>query len=378
MTKGKVIGSAIGVGVLGLGALFLAFRPAAKEAPPCQPWPSCYAVSTPTPLPTLAPLPTATATSSPTSVPTTVTPPTPTPESVRTATPEPVSRSCSATVVGSLPPAGGKFAGSDYSDSLSIGGGRLFERLNHGVRVWRLNDISAPIAIWDLEARPGYTKTGDGFQTVSKVGASEDGTQVLVAWKTDLHRVLLVNARSGGIVSEVPPTRAFGGVAISGGRGLALTTSALWSIDLQGLTSSVVQGAPGGVPGSLVSSGRWAAYTGVRGELVTVRDGTHAQTISDVLASAVGIEGERLVVGLRQGYAIAGVGGLVGAAHVLPETPSVVALLGGRAWAALSDGLYCNGARVLTVPWSPKVMRGSGDLLYVGIGSGVRVVRVGP
>lgn len=369
---GKSFGAAVTVAAgVGLFGAFFAFRPAAKEAPPCQPWPSCYAVSTPAP--TLAPIPTATPRVSPTPEPTTSVP-TPPPVS----TPVSGGAGCVASVVGSLPAATGKFAGSDYSDSISIGGGRLFERLNHGVRVWRLGDISAPIALWDLEARPGYTKTGDGFQTVSKVGASEDGTQVLVAWKTDMHRVLILNARSGGIVSEVPPTRAFGGVAVSGGRGLALTTSALWSVDLQGLTSSVVPGAPGGVPGSLVSSGRWAAYAGTRGELVTVRDGVTASTIPGVLASAVGIEGERLVVGLRQGYAIAGVGGLVGAAHVLPETPSVVALLGGHAYAALSDGLYCDGTRVLTVPWSPRVMRGSGDLLYVGVGSGVRVVRVGP
>lgn len=361
--------TAAGVGLVGA---FLAFRPAAKEAPPCTPWPDCYAVSTqvPTAAPTLAPLPTSTPVPIPSA--TTVVP--------ASSTPTPSGNfgtGCVATVVGTLPAAAGKFAGSDYADSISIGGGKLFERLNHGVRVWRLDDITAPVALWDLEARPGYTKTGDGFQTVSKIGVSEDGALALVAWKTDMHRVLILNARSGGIVSEVPPTRAFG-VAFSGGRGLALTTSALWSIDLQGFTSSPVQGAPGGVPGSLVASGRWAAYAGTRGELVTVRDGVTAQTIPGVLASAVGIEGERLVVGLRQGYAIVGVGGLVGAAHVLPEAPSVVALLGGRAFAALSDGLYCDGVRVLSVPWSPRVMRGSGSLLYVGDGASVRVVRVGP
>jgi len=346
------VATAAGVGIVGA---FLAFRPAAKVEPPCSPWPACNAVATvvpPTSIPTLVPI----------STPTTIAP---------SGTPTVTSGSCSAVVVGSFSAPGGKFP-TGYADSLAIAGGRLLVREAYGYSVHRLD--GERLLTVDLEGRPGYTRTGDGQQTVVAIGASEDGTHIVAGWKTSEHGTLWLSG-SGANVGEWPPPRALGGVGVVtvGTRyvGLALAGDGLYAAPLVGTgrLARTAIGPSGGVERSLVTSGRLAAYVTISGALVMVTDGASVQ-VAQLGASAVALEGDRVLIGVRNGYRLVG-----DAVMPLPETPAVIALLR-HSYAALSDGLYCDGTRVLSLTWSPRVMRGSGSLLYVGDGTSMRLVRV--
>lgn len=356
--------------------------PSKAQPVPCGTGPGDPRCPTPATVPTAPSAPTATATvvatlpPAPTTAPTTPTSAIPTP-TVATAGTLPPVLGCPVTVAGVLPdPAsysGGKFR-TGYADSLAIDGGLLWIRESYGVTAWRLDNLVTPARIFDLEAR--WPKVGDGFQTVSGIAVS--GGILLANWKQDTHGTLILSATSGALRGEFAPPRALGGVAISGGRALALTTGALWSADLVGGSRLAVPGAPGGVERSLTADGSTAAYVTPGGSLVVVVDGIRATT-HDVGASAVAIEGAAMLIGVHDGMRRVGPAGL-GPVSTLPATPLVVALLGGRAYAFVGSDLYREGTRVLSLDRQlgpPVVARGAGDLLAVGTRDRTVVVRTG-
>lgn len=309
-------------------------------------------------------------------------------------------------------PTGGATTGfaPGYSDSLSVGGDRLFERANYGIRVWRIGSWSAPEVEWDLMRRPGgnptYTRTGDGQQTVVAIGASPDGKRVLAGWKDTTHGSLLLDA-AGNNRGEFMPARAYGGVGVlqtADGRyiGLALSQTGLSAADVTPLLSGaaattqnsiprvMVPGAPGGLSGALCTSRDRAVYTTPFGSIVHVKaiDGPGLVKVSvtpAILASCAAREGGDTVVGVEGGLRwLTRAGADVSGEPTvpLPGTPACVAVHQGIAYAWVGDGystkLFANGEEVLDLDPSfgpVLVTRAAGGVLYAGTGQRVVAIR---
>lgn len=307
--------------------------------------------------------------------------PTPTPVVTATPTPAPTPSGACASLSTTITAPGGKFP-SGYADSVAIAGGKLYVREAYGISVYALGS-SSRLATWDLEGRIGYTRTGDGQQTVSAIGASDDGARIVAAWKTDNHGTLVLDAASRNLAEWAPP-RALGGVGVVtvAGRyvGLSLAGTALWAADLSrtGILPRVAIGPGGGVERSLVTSGRWAAYVTLRGDLVIVRDGASVSTLSGLLATSVGIEGDQLVVGTVNGRRLVSAdGSRIGSVLPLPGNPQALTLLNGVAWSWVGSTLYREATPVLSLDPSlgpVLVTRGSGSFLYAGTGRAVAVI----
>jgi len=282
-----------------------------------------------------------------------------------------------------------------YADSIAVTDSRVYVRENWGVSVYGHGYQPQLAHRWDIQSRPGYTKTGDGFQVISGVGASSDGARVLAGWKTDNHGTLILKVRwsgnhagpDGDIVGEFAPPKALGGVTVAhaAGRyyGLSLTTSALWCADITADRPGRVTATPsvpGGLYGSLIADGEMAAYVTARGELVTCRFPFAMTTsIDQIQATCVALERGIVLAGCLGGMRRGG-----GALIPLPGTPQAVTLLGGVAYAWLTVGgiqrLYREGEEILALDaaeWPVVVSRGFADRLYVGNGQHVMVIRVG-
>lgn len=399
-SRKNAVGAALAVaGILAATAVIVTTSPRPVGPAPCGPGPGDIHC-TPTPV-VIAAGPTATPVLVPTSVPPTP-PVTPTPTSAVAGvpTPAPTSGPCPAAVVGVLPdPAsyGSPDFQRGYADSLAVADGKLVVRESYGYSLWRPDNLTWPAAVMDFQQRQAYRRVGDGQQTVSSVAASSDGQRFLAGWKTSEHGNVTLD-RFHNPIREFTPQRALGGVGIvqTAGRyiGLALTSGGagrLWAADITaagpaGLGTGV-PGSIGGLERSLATSGRFAVYLGVGGELVVVADGATAQVVPDARAVAVAIEDGVILIGVRDGMARVTASGIVGTVKPLSGTPSSVVLVGGVAYAWVGPTLFREGAPILTVDpslyrdsigslWGTvAVTRGVGGLLLCGTTRAVFAVR---
>lgn len=284
-----------------------------------------------------------------------------------------------------------------YADSIAVTPDRLYCRT-----AWGVDSYGHGLVLdvprrkrWDLQSRPGYAKTGDGFQVVTGIGASPDGHRVVCGWKTNTHGTLVLNAFSssagrqgqdGQIIGEFSPPRALGGVTVvktTTGRyvAYALGDNVLADADVTSAFPGVVRPAMRAVPrGSrgLVGLGDRVAYVegGLAGNVALADE----QRATVVLSGAVCLasEGEQLLVGVSGGMQR-----LNGATQALPATPQALTLLHGVAYAWVTVGqrqkLYREGECVLELPpqtWPVVCSRGFGNQLYIGTTLRMMVIRV--
>jgi len=285
-----------------------------------------------------------------------------------------------------------------YADSIAVTPDRVYCRT-----AWGVDSYGHGLVLdvphrkrWDIQSRPGYTKTGDGFQVVTCIGASPDGHRVVCGWKTNTHGTLILNAFStsagktgqdGQIIGEFAPARANGGVTVVkvGGRyvAYALADAVLADADVTSVFPGVVHPAMTPVSrGSfgLTPLGSRVAYIegGLAGNVVLADERGTMTVMSGAVCLAS--EGEQLLVGVSFGMMR-----LNGAVQALPATPRAVTLLHGDAYAWVTIGpggpqrLYREGECLLELPrdtWPVVCSKGFGSQLYIGTTKNLMVVRV--
>lgn len=189
----------------------------------------------------------------------------------------------------------GKFS-TGYADDLALLSDgeprRLLLRESFGYSLWNLSNPRSPTleSINDLESKPGYERTGDGFQTVLRVAAPPDGSRLLVNWKQDNHGTLLMRPVTSGsgtsfdFAGEFNPGRAGGGIAIvkTGARylGLSLPQTGVVVAEVTSFVNGQAANRPGSIPGEMlagapsgfgaVAAGAFVVYTTGAGELILV------------------------------------------------------------------------------------------------------------
>lgn len=296
-------------------------------------------------------------------------------------------------IVCTIEPAGGILGPPGYATSVTLTTDRWYLREAYGYS-WGGHDNVGRRGEMNLERVPGYTRTGDGQQSVTGLGASADGFRLLAGWKTSEHGCLIVRNRwsgdhsgiNGQILGEFGPARTLGGVAVAvkGGRyfGLSLSQHALTLSDItapQALPpgkrqfSSTVPGAPGGT--GLVASGDTVAYLTTAGELVTYTPGG-SPCITSESAVCLGMEGTGIVLGKAQGMT-----GPDGRYFHLGGFPSAVALLQGVPYAWVGPVLYREDVAIFSMPSGIGTVvdvKAFGDRLYCATTDRLVVVRVGP
>jgi len=295
-----------------------------------------------------------------------------------------------AEIVCTIEPAGGILGPPGYATSIALTDSRWYLREAYGYSYGGHDNVGRRDAI-NLERIPGYTRTGDGQQTVTGIGASWDGSRLLAGWKTSEHGTLIVENRSsvnkrvanGTVRGEFGGARQLGGVAVAvkGGRyyGFALSGFGLTMADItspvpmqpgQRQPSQAVPGAPGGM--GLVASGDTVAYIH-GGDLVTFSPGG-APCVTSEHAVCVGMEGPGIVLGQVEGMTAPG-----GTYYHLGGFPSTVALLQSVPYAWVGPVLYREDVAILTMPSGIGTvvdMKGFGDRLYCATTDAVVVVRV--
>lgn len=295
-----------------------------------------------------------------------------------------------AEIVCTIEPAGGILGPPGYATSIALTADRWYLREAFGCS-WGGHDNVGRRGEVNWEQVSGYAKVGDGFMTVSGLGASFDGFRVVAGWKPDNHGALVIRNRwsgdhtgiNGKILGEFGPARTLGGVAVAvkDGRyfGFSLSQHALTMADItspvpmqpgQRQASSAVPGAPGGT--GLVASGDTVAYLSQVGDLVTYSPGG-APCITSESAVCLGIEGVRFVLGKARGF------WAYGHDYDLGGFPSAVALLQGVPYAWVGPVLYRQDVAIFTMPSGIGTvvdMKGFGDRLYCATTDAVVVVRV--
>lgn len=278
-----------------------------------------------------------------------------------------------------IEPAGGILGPPGYATSVTVTTDRWYLREAYGYSYGGHDNVGRRDAI-NLERIPGYTRTGDGQQTVTGLGASFDGSRLLAGWKTSEHGCLIVENRSsvnkrvanGTVRGEFGPARTLGGVAVAvrDGRyyGFSLSQYALTMADITAPTplppgqrqpSQAVPGAPGG--SGLVASGDTVAYLDRAGNLVTFSPGG-SPCITSEQAVCVGIEGSGIVIGTSQGMRAP-----LDRYFHLGGFPSAVCLLQGVPFAFVGPTLYREDVAIFTMPSGVGTvvdMKGFGDRLY--------------
>lgn len=298
-----------------------------------------------------------------------------------------------ASIVCAIEPAGGILGPPGYATSVTLTTDRWYLREAYGYS-WGGHDNVGRRGEMNLERVPGYTRTGDGQQSVTSLGVSADGFRLLAGWKTSEHGCLIVRNRwsgdhsgiNGQILGEFGGARALGGVAVAvkGGRyyGFSLSAFALTQCDITSPTpmqpgqrqaSSAVPGAPGGT--GLVAAGDTVAYLTQAGELVTYTPGG-APCITSEAAVCVGMEGAEIVLGQAEGMT-----GPEPRYFHLGGFPSAVALLQSVPFAWVGPVLYREDVPIFTMPAGIGTVvdcKGFGDRLYCATTGLLVVVGVGP
>lgn len=295
-----------------------------------------------------------------------------------------------------IEPAGGILGPPGYATSVTLTADRWYLREAYGYS-WGGHDNVGRRGEMNLERVPGYTRTGDGQQTVTGLGASADGFRLLAGWKTSEHGALIIRNRwsgdhsgiNGAILGEFGGARTLGGVACvkKGDRyyGYSLSGFALTECDVTSplplspgmrQMSAAVVGAPGGT--GLVSSGDTVAYLTTTGDLVTYTPGG-APCVSPDRATCLSMEGGRVLVGVHEGMDLLGAG-----TTPLPATPHAVCLLGSvsYAWVTGADHvqrLFREDAEVFQMPSGLGTVvdcKGFAGRLYCATTDRLVVVRV--
>lgn len=298
-----------------------------------------------------------------------------------------------ASIACVIEPAGGILGPPGYATSVAVTDSRWYLREAYGYSYGGHDNVGRRGEM-NLERVPGYTRTGDGQQSVTGLGASLDGFRLLAGWKTSEHGCLIVRNRwsgdhtgiNGKILGEFGPARTLGGVAVAqkGGRyyGFSLTAFSLTMCDItapapmqpgQRQMSGTVAGAPGGT--GLVAAGDTVAWLTQAGGLVTYSPGG-APCITPESAVCVGMEGPRIVLGKA-----AGMTGPDGRYYDLGGFPSAVTLLQGVPYACVGPVLFRAGVAIFTMPSGIGTVVqcvGWGDRLYAATTDRLVVVRVGP
>lgn len=298
-----------------------------------------------------------------------------------------------AEIVCVVAPAGGILGPPGYATSVAITTDRWYLREAFGVS-WGGHDNVGRRGEANLERVPGYEKVGDGFMTVTGLGASADGFRVLVGWKQDNHGCMILRNRwredhsgpNAKPIGEFGPPRTLGGVAVAqkSGRyyGFSLSQHALTMCDITAplkvppgirQLSNPVYGTPGGT--GLVASGDTVAYLTTAGELVTYTPGG-SPCITSESAVCLGMEGTGIVLGKAQGMT-----GPDGRYFHLGGFPSAVALLQGVPYAWVGPVLYREDVAIFSMPSGIGTVvdvKAFGDRLYCATTDRLVVVRVGP
>jgi len=292
-----------------------------------------------------------------------------------------------------IEPAGGILGPPGYATSVAVTDSRWYLRESYGYS-WGGHDNVGRRGEMNLERVNGYNVigVGDGFQSVTGLGASYDGFRLIAGWKVTVHGALIVRNRwsgdhtgiNGKILGEYGPSRTLGGVACvkKGGRywaysltGFGLTecdvTSPLPLSPGQRQMSTSVVGAPGGV--GLCSAGDTVAYLTTAGELVTFSPGG-APCITAAGATCVSIEDGNILVGVRDGTSRVALSG----------TPHAVCLLGGVAYSWITgmdhvQRLYREDREVFVMPYGIGTVvdcHGFGDRLYCATTNLLVVIRI--